>query len=64
MQATHGLDRHRFYLSKLNEMEGRKEYQVEMTNRFPGLETLNEDENLNRIWGTLKIISKSQQKRV
>jgi len=63
-QATPRLDRHRFNLSKLNELEVRKQYQVEITNRFAALENLNEDEDVNRIWGTLNIISKSRQKRV
>ena len=63
-QAAQRLDRHRFNLSKLNELEVRKQNQVEITNRFAALETLNEAEDVNRIWGTLNIISKSQQKRV
>ena len=53
-QATQSLDRHRFNLSKLNELEVRKEYQIEITNRFAALETLNEDEDVNRIWGNIK----------
>ena len=52
--ATQRLDRHRFNLSKLNELEVRKKYQIEITNRFPALETLNEDEDVNRIWGNIK----------
>jgi len=43
------LDRYRFNLSKLNKLEVRKQYQVEITNRFAALETLNEDEDVNRI---------------
>jgi len=53
-QATQRLDRHRFNLSKLNELEVRKEYQVEITNRFAALENLNEEEDVNRIWGNIK----------
>ena len=53
-QATQRLDRHRFNLSKLNELEVRKQYQIEFTNRFAALETLNEDEDVNRIWGNIK----------
>ena len=41
-------------MSKLNELEVRKQYQVEITNRFAALETLNEDEDVNRIWGNIK----------
>jgi len=53
-QAAQTLDRHRFNLSKLNELEIRKQYQVEITNRFAALENLNEDEDVNRIWGNIK----------
>ena len=53
-QSTQRLDRHRFNLSKLNELEVRKQYQVEITNRFAALENLNEDEDVNRIWRNIK----------
>ena len=53
-QAAQTLDRHRFNLSKLNELEIRKQYQVEITNRFAALENLNEDEDVNMIWGNIK----------
>jgi len=53
-QAAQRLDRHRFNLSKLNELEVRKQYQIEITNRFTALEKLNEDEDVNRIWGNIK----------
>ena len=33
-QARQSLDRHRFNLSKLNELEVRKQYQIEITSRF------------------------------
>jgi len=53
-QAAQRLERHRFNLSRLNELEVRKEYQIEITNRFAALENLNEDEDVNRIWGNIK----------
>jgi len=53
-QATQRLDRHRFNLSKLNALEVRKQYQIEITNRFATLENWNEDEDVNRIWGNIK----------
>jgi len=48
------LDRHRFNLNKLNELEVRKQNQVEITNRFAALWNLNEVEDVNRIWGNIK----------
>ena len=53
-QATQRLDRHRFNLNKLNDLEVRKQYQVEITNRFAAMETLNKDEDVSRIWGNIK----------
>jgi len=37
-QAAQRLDRHRFNLSKLNELEVWKQYQIEITNRFAALQ--------------------------
>ena len=53
-QAAQRLDRYRFNLSKLNELEVKKQYQIEITNRFAALENLNDDEDVNRIWGNIK----------
>jgi hypothetical protein len=39
-QATQKFDVERFNLKKLSEMEGRKQYQIEITNRFVALEYL------------------------
>jgi len=37
-------------LRKLNELEVRKQYQIEITNRFAALENLNGNEDINRAW--------------
>ena len=37
-QAAQRFDRQRFNLRKLNELEVRKQYQIEITNRFAALE--------------------------
>jgi len=63
-QAAQRFDGQTFNLRKLNESEVRKQYQIEFTNRFAALENLNDDEDVNRTWGTLKRISKSQRKIV
>jgi hypothetical protein len=36
-QAAQKFDGERFNIRKLNELEGRKEYQIEITNRFEEL---------------------------
>ena len=60
-QAGKRLDRQRFNLCKLNDLEVRKQYQIDIKNRFAALESLDEDEDVNRTWETLKRISKPQR---
>jgi hypothetical protein len=43
-QAAQKFDGERFNLRKLNEREVRKQYQIEITNRFAALENLNDKE--------------------
>ena len=47
-QAAQRSCRQRFNLRKLNELEVRKQYQIESTNRFAALENSNENEDVNR----------------
>jgi len=53
-QAAQRFDWERFNLGKLNEVEVRKEYQTEITNRFAVLENLSDDEDINRAWENIK----------
>jgi len=53
-QAAQRFDEERFNLSKLNELEVRKQYQTEITNRFAALENLNDDEDIKRAWENIK----------
>ena len=39
----------RFNLRKLNELEVKKQYQIEITNRFPALGNISDDD-INRAW--------------
>jgi hypothetical protein len=63
-QAERKFDGQRFKLRNLNELEFRKQYQIEITNRFAALENLSDGEDVNRGGRTLKRISKLQLKRV
>ena len=47
-QAAQKFGGERFNLRKLNELEVRKQYQIEITNRFAPLENLSDDEDINR----------------
>jgi hypothetical protein len=38
----------RFSLEKLNELEGKERYQVEISNRFTALKNLDDDVDINR----------------
>ena len=53
-QAAQKYDGGRFNLRKLNDLEVRKQYQIEMTNRFAALENVSEDEDINRAWESIK----------
>ena len=61
-QAAKKFDVERFNLRKLNELEVKKQYQIEISNRFAALENLNVDDDVNRAWENIKE-SKPQQKK-
>jgi len=44
----------RFNLRKLNELEVKEKYQIEITNRFAALENLDVDKDVNRAWENIK----------
>jgi hypothetical protein len=43
-----------FNLKKLDEVEGKEQYRVEILNRFAALENLDDDVDINRAWETIK----------
>ena len=53
-QAAQKFDGERFNLRKLNELEVKEKYQIEITNRFAALENLIVDKNVNRAWENIK----------
>ena len=53
-QAAQKFDGERFNLRKLNELEGRKKYQIEITNRFAVLGNLRDNGDLNMAWENFK----------
>jgi len=53
-QASQRFDRQRFNLRKLNELEIREKYQIEITNRFAALGNLKDDEDVDRTWENIK----------
>ena len=53
-KAAQKSDGGRFKLRKLNDVEVRKHYQIEIKNTFAALEDVSEDEDINRAWESSK----------
>jgi len=53
-QEARRFDGERFNLRKLNELEVRKQYQIEITNRFAALDNVGDSEDINRAWENIK----------
>jgi hypothetical protein len=53
-QEAQKFDGERFNLRKLNDLEVRKQYQIEITDRFAALDNLSDDEDINRSWESIK----------
>jgi hypothetical protein len=62
-QATRKFDPDRFNLRKLNELEGREQYQNKVSNMFAALENLHDSENINRAWENSKVVNNSSAKK-
>jgi hypothetical protein len=45
----------RFKLKKLNEVEGKEQYHVQISNRFASLENFDAEVDGNRAWETIRI---------
>jgi len=61
-QAAQKFDGERFNLLKLNMLEVRKQYQIEITNRFAALENLSDSEDINRAWENIQEYIKTSTK--
>jgi hypothetical protein len=57
------FDMERFNLKKLDKVENREQYRVEISNRYAALENLDDDVDINRAWETvrknIKILAKA-----
>jgi hypothetical protein len=52
-QKVHRVHMERSSLKKLNEVEGKEQYRVEISNRFAALEHLDADMDINKAWETV-----------
>jgi hypothetical protein len=53
-QTMHRVHTERFNLRKLNKVECKEQYRVEIKNRFAALENLDPAVNINRPWETIR----------
>jgi hypothetical protein len=53
-QTAHRVHMERLNLNKLNEVQGKEQYRVEISNRFATLENLGAEADIDRAWETLK----------
>ena len=53
-QAAQKFYGERFNIRKLNELDVRKHYQIEISNRFSALENLSDSKDINRAWENIK----------
>jgi hypothetical protein len=53
-QITQTFDMERFNFKKLDEVEGKEQYRVEISDRFAVLENLDDDVDINRAWETIR----------
>ena len=63
-EGAQQFDVKNFNLKNVSELEVRKQYQINISNRSAALENLNDSEDINRACKTLKMISNPQLKRV
>jgi hypothetical protein len=53
-QTTHRVHMERFKPKKLNEVEGKEQYRLEISNKFTALENLDTEVDINRTWETTR----------
>ncbi|PNF32825.1 hypothetical protein B7P43_G04341 [Cryptotermes secundus] len=53
-QTTHRVHMERFNVKKVNEVEGKEQYRVEISNRFAALEHLDTEVDVNKAWETIR----------
>jgi hypothetical protein len=53
-RARQNFDVERFDLKKLNDVEVKEKYQIEISNRFAALESLDESFDINNAWESIR----------
>jgi lipoate-protein ligase A len=63
-QGSHKFHMERFNLKKLNEVDGKEKYHVDVSNRFAALEDLDAEVEINTIWETIRENIKTSAKEI
>jgi hypothetical protein len=53
-QTAHRVHKERFNLKKLNEVEGKEQFQVEISNRFAAFQKSDGEVDVNKAWETIR----------
>jgi hypothetical protein len=53
-ETSHRFHVERFNLKKLNDVQGKEQFRVEVSNRFVALEVLDEEVEINSAWETIR----------
>jgi hypothetical protein len=53
-QTVHRFHTERFSLKRLNKMEGKEQYHVEISNRFAALQNLDHEVDINVFWESVR----------
>jgi hypothetical protein len=54
-QRSHRFDTERFNLKKLNQVEGKEQFRIEVSNRFAPLEDLDAEVDINSAWEMMRV---------
>jgi hypothetical protein len=63
-QAAQKFDVERFNLRKLNELQIKKQYQINISNKSAALENLSDSKDINRAWENVKENIKTSAKEL
>jgi hypothetical protein len=63
-KTAHRVHMERSNLKKLNEIEGKEQYHVKISNRFASLKNLDTEVDVNKAWETIRENIKFLPKRV
>jgi hypothetical protein len=48
------FDMQRFYLKNLNDADVKEQYQIKISNRFPAMENLDDNVDINKAWKNIR----------